>query len=110
MNPLIKPCACAGSMAFTHVKCIKEWLKAKIYKKVYNQVWTYSCKAYDCELCKRPYKSKYYFIFLFLIANFDLFEYERPSDVDYIIFEAYKGEKISGGSKSIFLFNLFNYF
>ena len=51
---------------------------------------------------KDPIKviTQFFIILYTLLADYELFEYDRPQMMDYIVFEQYKGEKISGGSKS----------
>ena len=56
-NPLIKPCKCAGSMKYIHLKCLLHWLKTKIQieKSEYldnNYFAIYSPEQVECELCK----------------------------------------------------------
>ena len=57
-NPLIKPCKCAGSMKYIHLKCLLHWLKTKIQieKSEYidnNYFTLYSSEQVECELCKQ---------------------------------------------------------
>lgn len=54
-NPLIKPCKCAGSMAYIHHECLKTWFHGKRVVKNSSIVTTYFWKNLECELCKTPY-------------------------------------------------------
>ena len=42
-NPLIKPCACTGSMASIHVDCLRRWIEARP-------------ERHSCEICHSPYR------------------------------------------------------
>jgi hypothetical protein len=56
-DPLIKPCKCAGSMKYIHLKCLLHWLKTKIkvdkVEYIENKYFNvYSQENVQCELCK----------------------------------------------------------
>lgn len=51
-DPLLSPCACAGTMRMIHLECLREWLNSKKSQKEGPIVKTYCWKAIECELCK----------------------------------------------------------
>ena len=57
LNPLIKPCKCAGSTKYIHLKCLIFWLKTKVEidpSDYYDngKYKLYSSEKVECELCK----------------------------------------------------------
>ena len=83
LDPLIKPCKCAGSMKYIHLKCLLHWLKTKIQvdKSEYienNYFSLYSSEKVECELCKQ--------IFPHFIKHkhriYNLLELEQKSEKD----------------------------
>ena len=60
LNPLIKPCKCAGSMRYIHLKCLIVWIKTKVEidnsEYLDNGKYTiYSAEKIECELCKEVF-------------------------------------------------------
>ena len=82
-NPLIKPCKCAGSMKYIHLKCLLQWLKTKIQieKLEYtdNPYFTvYSPEQVECELCKSIFPHYIYH----KKKLYNLMEFEQDYDSD----------------------------
>ena len=50
-NPLISPCACAGSVKHIHLDCLKEWIKSKRNIRSDGLYVSYSWETLKCELC-----------------------------------------------------------
>lgn len=42
-GPLVQPCACTGTAAFAHLKCVEHWVLQR------------PCHAAQCELCQAEY-------------------------------------------------------
>lgn len=88
-NPLIKNCACIGSIRFIHYQCLKKWLDAKKQQKTGENFTSIYWKTFECELCKEYYS-------LMIKANgekLNLVEYERPPKSSYLILESLNSEK-----------------
>lgn len=57
-NPLISPCHCSGTMAVTHLECLKKWLSCKVTNNTFKNIQVYSWKSLHCELCSFKYPNK----------------------------------------------------
>ena len=60
-NPLVHLCKCKGDINFAHFKCIKRWMKTKLYVYVNlkKTVKTYFIPRFNCEICKEPYPYRF---------------------------------------------------
>ena len=50
-DPLISPCACAGSLKAVHLRCLQRWVESR---KIQGD-GTFYWKSIDCEICKTKY-------------------------------------------------------
>lgn len=57
-HELISPCKCGGSVQYIGVSCLKEWLHGKRHSKMTRSVHSFIWKAFECEICKTPFKEK----------------------------------------------------
>lgn len=50
-NPLVSLCSCIGTMKYTHLSCLQNWIlsKAKIVKNPYHE--SYKWKSLSCDVC-----------------------------------------------------------
>ena len=83
-NPLLKLCNCKE---FTHLECLQKFLerKVKIKENLSKTVTSYTWEDFGCEVCKKPYPSK----FKYKETNYNLFQYLiPPKETNYIIFES----------------------
>jgi hypothetical protein len=67
-------------------------------------VTSYNMKSFNCEICKTPYPCKLYFYlvrFRSENAYFDIIEYTRPENKNYIILESLNQLKDNNNYKSI---------
>ena len=66
-DPLISPCKCTGSLTYIHLNCLRKWLTLKVNTKSFpsNNIYCYSFRSLECEICKSPipeiveYRGKY---------------------------------------------------
>lgn len=82
-NPLLSFCKCDGSVKYTHLLCLKQWLRSKVGVRHTQSCATYSWKSLECEICKMELP-------LSLRRRgqlFNLFDFEKPQ-CPYIILEA----------------------
>jgi len=82
-NPLLSFCKCDGSVKYTHLLCLKQWLRSKVGVRPTQSCTTYSWKSLECEICKMELP-------LSLRRRgqlFSLFDFEKPQ-CPYIILEA----------------------
>lgn len=49
---LLRPCSCRGSLAFIHVRCLREWAASQ-----QQQADLWRAARLRCEICKAPYKT-----------------------------------------------------
>ena len=83
-DPLISPCKCTGSLTYIHLNCLRKWLTLKVTSKSSstNNIYYYSFRSLECEICKSPipeiveYRGKY-------LSLLDFKEIEPP----YIILQ-----------------------
>ena len=83
-DPLISPCKCTGSLTYIHLNCLRKWLTLKVASKSSstNNIYYYSFRSLECEICKSPipeiveYRGKY-------LSLLDFKEIEPP----YIILQ-----------------------
>ena len=57
-NPFITPCKCAGSMAYVHLKCLRDWMNQKRTYKTHKKQVIIKFKRLECEVCKVNYPFK----------------------------------------------------
>lgn len=102
-NPLLSFCKCDGSVKYTHLLCMKQWLRSKVGVRPTESCTTYSWKSLECEICKMELP-------LSMRTRgqlFNLFDFEKPQ-CPYVILEAFCSERstakyvhvISSASKS----------
>jgi hypothetical protein len=56
-GPLIRPCACKGSIEGVHLGCLQQWIRSRMGLLDEDRKGRYFVKAMDCDLCKQPYPS-----------------------------------------------------
>jgi hypothetical protein len=93
--------------------CLKSWMQTKLSTKENEKktVTLYSMKSFNCEICKTPYPCKKNFIITFYIKilvrfrsennYFDIIDYTRPVNKNYIILESLNQVKDNNNYKSI---------
>ena len=89
-NPLLSFCRCDGSVKYTHLLCLKQWLRSKVGIRPNDSCTTYSWKSLECEICKMELP-------LSLRTRgqlFTLFDFEKPQ-CPYVILEALCSERSS---------------
>jgi len=103
-NPLVSLCSCDGGMKYTHVNCIKLWIKTKLIIKENQRknVKNYIFNNFNCKICKTP------FPFSFKIKNkiFNMFDIDIPQNENYIILESLDQIKDNNNYKSIHVITL----
>lgn len=72
-------------MKTIHFDCLKEWLHSKIHFKESTYIYSYNWKFLECELCKERFKDSY----LHKGRKYQILNYHRPTDGDFIIFESF---------------------
>lgn len=82
-NPLLVYCWCDGSVKYIHFVCLQQWLNTLRQEKSSGNFSTYFWKAFECEICKKPYP-------LMMKANktkYNLVKYDKPQG-DYMVLES----------------------
>lgn len=60
-NTLLSPCACAGSLRYIHVGCLRRWLDGQLQVKQLDQGGgSYLIRTITCEICKSVYSKSVY--------------------------------------------------
>lgn len=89
-NPLLSFCRCDGSVKYTHLQCLKQWLRSKVGIKTNDACVTYSWKSLECEICKMELPLSW--------RNrgqaFPLFDFEKPQ-YPHMILESISSERSS---------------
>lgn len=88
LNPLICCCNCLGSVRYTHLDCLKNWIKSKFVVSAYRKLIVVSKTIQNCEICKFPYPLK---IKVGQSIEY-LYNFERPErngNQHYIIMEGF---------------------
>jgi hypothetical protein len=81
--------------------------KLSIKENEKKTVTSYNMKSFNCEICKTPYPRKKFYLFCVTVrfrsenAFFDLIDYTRPKDKNYIILESLNQLKDNNNYKSI---------
>ncbi len=81
--------------------------KLSIKENEKKTVTSYNMKSFNCEICKTPYPRKNYFYSFILVrfrsenTFFDLIDYTRPQDKNFIILESLNQLKDNNNYKSI---------
>jgi hypothetical protein len=89
-NPLLSVCKCDGSVKYTHLLCLKQWLRSKVGVRPTDSCTTYSWKSLECEICRWELP-------LSLRTRgqlFNLFDFEKPQ-CPFVILEAFCSERSS---------------
>ena len=89
-NPLINLCHCNGGLKYSHLNCIKLWIKSKLIIKENSKknVKSYNFSSFNCKICKTPFPLK------FKIKNnnnnkiYNLIDIEKPEYENYLILES----------------------
>ena len=89
-NPLINLCHCNGGLKYSHLNCIKLWIKSKLIIKenTKKNVKSYNFSSFNCKICKTPFPLK------FKIKNnnnnqiYNLIDIEKPEYDNYLILES----------------------
>jgi hypothetical protein len=106
-NPLINLCKCQGTISSVHYQCLKYWMQTKLSTKENEMktVTSYNMKSFNCEICKTPYPCKLVINSLVRFRSentyFDIIEYTRPENKNYIILESLNQLKDNNNYKSI---------
>jgi len=98
-NPMINLCKCMGSISCVHFQCLKYWMQTKLSTKENEKksVTSYSMKSFNCEICKTPYPLRFRSEDLY----YDIIDYTRPVDKNYIILESLNQMKDNNNYKSL---------
>jgi len=56
-GPLIRPCACRGSIESVHLGCLRQWISCRMGLMDEDRGSTCLVKQMDCDLCKQAYPS-----------------------------------------------------
>ena len=104
-NPLIDLCKCKGDLNYSHLNCIKKFLKLKLNIKQNQKqtVTSYYINSFNCEICKTPYPLK----FKLNDKIYNLIDIEKPKN-DYMILESLNQIKENNNFKSIHVISLKN--
>ena len=107
-NPLIHLCKCKNDISFIHYKCLKRWMRTKlyIYENKKKTVRTYFIPRFNCEICLEPYPYK----FKFQNENkiYDLIDIPKPRN-NHIVLESLNQIKDNKyNNKYIHVINLVN--
>lgn len=98
MNPLISLCNCIGSLQFTHLKCLKQWIAAKTVRKTQETVESYYFKLFECEICKSPYPCKHLLKCLDAVSVGErrhcLIDVQKPAKENFIQLETITRSKL----------------
>lgn len=89
-DPLFQTCKCSGSVGYIHFNCLRNWLDQKKQMKQSLCFSSYYWKAFECEICKKPYplalrtkcatsKNGY--------RTYNLVDYERPEG-NFLVLES----------------------
>lgn len=54
-DPLIRPCACKGSIEHVHLGCLRHWVRGRLNLREHGPQGAYVYRPLLCELCKSPY-------------------------------------------------------
>jgi hypothetical protein len=56
-DPLVRPCACKGSIERVHLACLRHWIKGRLEPSASTggSSGSYYFRALPCELCRTPY-------------------------------------------------------
>lgn len=87
-NPLLSHCKCDGSVKYTHLLCLKQWLRSKVVTKTTDTSITYQWKCLECEICKTELP-------LTLRdrgMHFSLFDVDRPQS-PHLVLESFPSER-----------------
>jgi hypothetical protein len=69
-NPFVNPCSCAGSLKYSHLKCLQLWLNSQVQEKKINEnCVNYSWKSFSCELCKHDIPCTNIFFFNIILKK-----------------------------------------
>lgn len=83
-DPLLKLCDCK---AVIHLSCLKKYLKGHVIMKenLSKTVTSYYLEKFNCEVCQKPYSSKY----IYGDKEYYLIDYMKPpEETNYIILES----------------------
>ena len=99
---MLKSCKCAGSVAYVHCECLKNWLKMKQQTKKGTQFISMFWKTFECEICKSPYPYQ----FKHLGRKYSLVELESPpTNTPFMILESLNMDKNSSRMIHMFFIN-----
>jgi len=56
-GPLIRPCACRGSIESVHLGCLRQWIRCRMGLLDEDRGNTCFVRQMDCDLCKQAYPS-----------------------------------------------------
>lgn len=109
---MVNLCKCTGSISCVHFLCLKSWMQTKLNTKENEKktVTLYSMKSFNCEICKTPYPCRKIIIYNYLKIlvrfrsennYFDIIDYTRPLNKNYIILESLNQVKDNNNYKSI---------
>jgi len=90
VNPLICPCNCDGTMKYIHLKCLQRALRSKVTTRASENTLSFSWKAMNCDLCKKPYP----YHFILGDQNIELIQIPKPPE-KYVILEGLCKDKNS---------------
>ena len=82
-NPLVNPCKCKGSVQFVHLRCLREWMNAKISSANSDSTVQLQCHNLVCEVCKTPLPRT---LSLARNGRVSLLDLRRPEE-DHIVIE-----------------------
>lgn len=94
-NPLIKICICMGSVALTHVDCIKKWLYNKVNLIKNESILLVYYKILKCEICNSDLSD----CFIVNGRRFSIF-FDNNRDESYVIM------KYIGNNNTKFLYKI----
>lgn len=100
-NPLVSPCMCSGSVKYTHIKCLQQWISNKIKTRELNEIILYYWTTLNCEICKASYKLD----FKFHDKRYSLLEIPKPKEA-YLTFQISHIDK--NKEKGLYVVNMHN--
>ena len=82
-NPIISPCNCKSDAGYIHVNCLRKWIEKDLATSEVSDFQTnYVYAKLTCDICKAIYPD----VYKYKNEIFALYNFERPSDSEYIVF------------------------
>ena len=104
-NPLINLCHCNGGLKYSHLNCIKLWIKSKLIIKenTNKNVKSYNFTSFNCKICKTPFPLRFKIKNNIINRIYSLIDIEKPENENYLILESLDQINENDNFKSIHL-------